>query len=445
MWPVTRLAAELASEQDRLAAFTVKGDLSVRATFDVSYRSLPAGTARLYRLLSLIPGPDFGSELAAATAGLSPEQASELLDELIAASLLAETGQQRFRFHDLVKLHARDQVTAAERPAAVASAVGWYLAGAVAADIVVIPGRWRLNPMYEQARAAPPAFGTRQDALRWLESGLRHLIAAIQTAHDEGLHEQAWQLCEAMWGLFTYRKYFRYWIQAHRLGIESALACGNRRAEARMRVQLGLADLNLAQPDQAREEFARALLLDRQEGHRIGEATALENLGLTDLVLGRPEDAIGSFVQARDIFAQSGVPRGVMGMTRHIGEAHRDAARFEQAIQHLTEARRLATALPDPYNEARCLTSLGETYLKAGEPGRALGPLGDAAELMTSLGGEYEQARISAMLGDALLLLDQPEGAREHLTSALVIYSRAGAPEADDVRRKLGGLPADPG
>jgi hypothetical protein len=198
-WPVTRLAAELASEQDRLAAFTVKGDLSVRATFDVSYRSLPAGTARLYRLLSLIPGPDFGSELAAATAGLSPEQASELLDELTAASLLVETGQQRFRFHDLVKLHARDQVTAAERPAAIASAVGWYLAGAVAADIVVIPGRWRLNPMYEQARAAPPAFGTRQDALRWLESELHDLIAAIQTAHDEDLHEQAWQLCEAMW------------------------------------------------------------------------------------------------------------------------------------------------------------------------------------------------------------------------------------------------------
>jgi hypothetical protein len=172
----------------------------VCAMFDVSYRSLPAGTARLYRLLSLIPGPDFGPELAAATAALSPEQAAELLDELTAASLLAETGERRFRFHDLVKLHARDQVTTSERPAAIASAVGWYLAGAVAADIVVIPGRWRLNPMYEQARAAPSVFSSRQDALRWLESELPGLIAAVQTAHDEGLHEPAWQLCEAMWG-----------------------------------------------------------------------------------------------------------------------------------------------------------------------------------------------------------------------------------------------------
>ena len=178
---------------------------------------------------------------------------------------------------------------------------------------------------------------------------------------------------------------------------------------------------------------------------RIGEATALENLGLTDLSLGRTEDAIGSFLQAQDIFAQSGVARGVMGMTRHIGEAHRDAGRFDQPIQHLTEAQRLATALPDPYNEARCLTGLGETYLKAGEPTRALGPLGEAAELMASLGGEYEQARISALLADALLILDQPEGAREHLTSALVIYAKSGAPEADDVRRKLDGLPAEPG
>lgn len=442
-WPVSRVAAELASERDRLGVLAISGDMSVRAAFDVSYQALPAAGARLYRLLSVIAGPDFGQELAAATADLRPRDATRLLDDLTAASLLEESGEQRFRFHDLLKLHAREQAEVEppdERAAAIGRAIGWYLAQAVAADVLIIPGRWHLNPMYEQARAAPPAFGGRPGALRWAESELPGLVAAVREAHDEGLHEQAWQLCEALWGLFTHRKYFGYWIQAHLLGVASAQACGDPRAEARMRVQLGLAYLNLARPDRGRAEFVRALALDGQAGHRIGAATALENLGLADLSLGRPQEAIGSFIQAREIFSAIGVPRGVMGMTRHIGEAHRDAGRHEQAVRHLLDARRMAADLPDPYNEARSLTSLGQAYLLAAQPSLAAPVLREALGLMIGLGASYEQARIHAALADALLRLGQPGPAREHLADALGIYSGIDAPEAGDVKRRLADL-----
>jgi tetratricopeptide (TPR) repeat protein len=436
-WPVGRVAVELASERDRLAALTVNGDLSVRAAFDVSYESLPTSTARLYRLLSLAPGPDFGPDLAAATAGLTPAQAHRLLDELTAANVLEETGDMRFRFHDLVKLHARNQVLADERASAVGNAVGWYLARAVAADLVIIPGRWHLNPMYERARVEPPAFAGPPEALEWMESELPGLLAAVRAAHDEGLHEPAWQLCEALWGLLTYRKYFRYWIESHLLGIDSAQACADLPAQARLRVQLGLAYLNLGRPDQAQPEFMGALTLARQGGHRVGEASALEHAGLTELSLGRPEQALTTLIQARDLYAGIGETRGVMGMTRNIGEAHRDAGRYQEAVRQLLDARQLAVALPDPYNEARCLTSLGQAHLRAREPGAAADALGEALQIMVRLGAHYEQARIRVMLADALLHLDQPGPAREHLTAALAIYSGIGAPEAEDIQRRL--------
>ncbi|HEY1623951.1 MAG TPA: tetratricopeptide repeat protein [Streptosporangiaceae bacterium] len=441
--PVGRIAAALTSERDRLATLTVNGELSVHAAFEISYQSLSAAAARLYRLLSLIPGPDFGPQLAAATAALSPEEASRLLDELSAASLLTETSEQRFQFHDLVRLHARDHALAepaGERRTTTARAVGWYLATAVAADIVIIPGRWHLNPMYEAARATAPAFAGPPDALQWMESELPGLIAAVRTAHDEGLHEQSWQLCEAMWGLFAYRKYFRHWIQVHLVGIVSAQACGNAPAEARLRVQLGLAYLNLNQPDQAHGEFLQSLALAREGRHRVGEASALEHLGLTELSRGQAEEAMGLFCRARDVYAQIGVARGVMGTTRHIGEAYRDAGRPEQAVRHLLDARRLAAALPDPYNEARCLTSLGQTYLKAGEPGPAADALGEALLLMERLGGRYEQARIHLMLADVLVRPEQAGRVRAHLTDALTLYAGIGAPEAEDIRRRLGEL-----
>jgi tetratricopeptide (TPR) repeat protein len=439
--PVGRIAAELTIEKDRLTTLAVNEELSVHAAFEVSYQSLPAVAARLYRLLSLIPGPDFGPRLAVATADLSPNEASRLLDELSAASLLTETSEQRFQFHDLVRLHARGHALAepaGECTAAMARAVGWYLATAVAADIVIIPGRWHLNPMYEAARSAPPAFAGPPNALRWMESELPGLIAAVRMAHDEGLHEQSWQLCEAMWGLFAYRKYFRHWIQVHHLGIASAQACGNCPAEARLRVQLGLAYLNLSRPDQAHGEFFRSLALAREGRHRVGEASALEHLGLTELSRGLPEDAMRMFGQARDVYAQIGVARGVMGTTRHIGEAHRDAGRHEQAVRYLLAARQLAAALPDPYNEARCLTSLGQTYLNAGKPGVAADALGEALLLMERLGGRYEQGRLHLMLADVLERMDQAERARAHLTDALIFYSGIDAPEAEDIRRRLG-------
>jgi tetratricopeptide (TPR) repeat protein len=442
-WPIGRVAAELASEQHRLAVLSISGDWSVRAVFDVSYQALPATAGRLYRLLSLIPGPDFGAELAAAAGGIDLPEAMQLLETLTAASLLEETVDRRFRFHDLVRLHAREQAQTEpeqERTAAVARTVGWYLARAVAADIVIIPGRWHLNPMYEQAHASPPAYDGPPAALRSMESELPGLLAAVRAAHEEGLHEQAWQLCEAMWGLFAYRKYFRHWIDTHVLGLASARACGDARAEARMRVQLGYAHLNLGRPEQAREEFTQALTLARQEGHRIGEATALEQVGLADMSLGRADGAIRAFTEAREIFQQIGVPRGVLGLTRHLGEAHRDAGRYEQAVRYLLEARQLAAALPDRYNEARCLTSLGHTYLKAGKPADALRSLDEALGIMVSLGGRYEQARIRSALADALLQLGQATLAGDHLAGALAIYAEVEAPEAADIRRRLGQL-----
>jgi tetratricopeptide (TPR) repeat protein len=442
-WPIGRVAAELADEHHRLTVLSIADDLSVRAVFDVSYQVLPAPAARLYRLLSLVPSSDFSAGLAAAVAGIGPAEAAGLLDALTAASLLEETGERRFRFHDLVKVHAREQAqteSGQERAAAVARAVGWYLGQAVAADIVIIPGRWRLNPMYAQACASPPAYSGPSEALWWMESELPGLLAAVRVAHDEGLHEQAWQLCEAMWGLFAYRKYFRHWIDAHVLGLASAQACHDRLAEGRMRVQLGLAYLNLGRLAQAREEFTQALALARQERHQIGEATALENVGLVDLNLGHLDEAIIAFTEALEIFQQIDVPRGVLGLTRHIGEAHRDAGRHEQAVRFLLEARRLAAALPDRYNEARCLSSLGHAYIKAAQPDDAVRTLEEALAIMVGLGGRYEQARIRAALADALLQLRHADRARDHLSEALIVYSGINAPEAHEIQRRLNEL-----
>lgn len=439
-WPVSRIARELASEQGRLAALSIAEDVSVRSTFDASYNAMPPEVARMYRLLSVVPGPGFGPELASAAADATPRRAGEMLDALVRGNLLEETGYERFRFHDLVKLHANEQAQIEQEDelrAVFIRIVSWYLRQTVAADLVINPGRWRLNSMYEVARTLPPAYDSPAAALRWLESEQPGLSAVVRAAHDKGFYEHAWQLCEALWGFFSNRNYFRPWIDSHQLGIAAAQADGNRRAEARLRMQLGLAYLHLERYGEAREQYALALELDRGEGHQIGEATELEQLGLTDLAEGLTDEAIQYFGRARDIFERIDVARGAAMMTCHIGEAHREAGRYQDAIRDLTQARCEFASLLDRYNEARALTELGSTYLRAGWPRDAIEPLGAALNAMTSLDSRYEQARIHVVLADAVRDLGRHQEARSHLEEALMVYDALGAPEADRIRRTL--------
>jgi hypothetical protein len=63
---ITTMVRALAAEQGRLDALAIDGDHGVRAALDLSYQGLPAAAARLYRLLGVHPGTEFGSGAAEA-------------------------------------------------------------------------------------------------------------------------------------------------------------------------------------------------------------------------------------------------------------------------------------------------------------------------------------------------------------------------------------------
>ncbi|MEU1687024.1 BTAD domain-containing putative transcriptional regulator [Micromonospora sp. NPDC005707] len=115
------VAGELAGADGRLAGF---GDAhaDLEASFSWSYRALTPGAARLFRLLPLHRAGELSTEAAAALAGLPPRTARGLLAEL-AAHLLVEPGDGRWRMHDLLRAYAaelgEEHDDAAERDAAV--------------------------------------------------------------------------------------------------------------------------------------------------------------------------------------------------------------------------------------------------------------------------------------------------------------------------------------
>ncbi len=98
-FPLAVLADELRDARRRLDALDA-GDLTtnVRAVFSWSYQYLDASAARMFRLLSLHPGPDISLPAAASLAGIPPRQARAALAALTRAHLVTEHVPGRFAF-----------------------------------------------------------------------------------------------------------------------------------------------------------------------------------------------------------------------------------------------------------------------------------------------------------------------------------------------------------
>ena len=121
-WPVRALVERLADERRRLDELSL-GDLAVRTSLQVSYHALDPQVARLFRLLGLLDGPDVGVPVVAALLDQPVEATEAALERLVDARLLESLAPGRYRFHDLLRLFARERAAAEEPPPARAAAL----------------------------------------------------------------------------------------------------------------------------------------------------------------------------------------------------------------------------------------------------------------------------------------------------------------------------------
>ncbi|HYU84276.1 MAG TPA: BTAD domain-containing putative transcriptional regulator, partial [Kribbellaceae bacterium] len=194
---VAGYAARLATG-DRLKALQVDGDphATVRAAFDLSYMAQPADAKRLFRLLGLVPGPDFTAPATAALADVSTGDAASILDRLANAHLIDEHGAGRYACHDLMRAYAAGlaaaEETDADREAAAGRLFDHYLRTVAAAAQRLYPEVLRL-PQPTADRSPRPAFGDHVEASTWLDAERANLIAAITYTSEHGPREVAWR------------------------------------------------------------------------------------------------------------------------------------------------------------------------------------------------------------------------------------------------------------
>ncbi|XVV05080.1 ATP-binding protein [Actinosynnema sp. CA-248983] len=431
-WSVGRVADELRDERERLRMLSVSPDLSVRTTFDLSYRALRPSAATLYRRLSLHPGQDFGPSVAVSVLDDAEPGA---LDELVEGSLLEEVREDRYRFHDLVRLHARDQTGADERLSALRKIAEWYLAAAQVADLVVTPHRNRLPYRFTAEPTRLPALD-RATGLAWLERERANLIAAGRVALDRGWPDLAWQLADVMWPLLLHHKHYRDRIEINDRGIRAAREWGVPMAEAVMLRRQGMAYQALGGFTEARQHFAASVECASAAGDSRGSADAREALALLHLEHGQIEEALAQLEELVRTNRELGADRS-LGLTLiHLGTA---LGRVGRPLEGLTALREAAVrfdrlAEPDPYNRARVVVAEARLHHVAGDDVRATELGRQALAVMRDLGSDRGAAEAHEVLAESA---GEPGRAAEHWRHALDLLTRLGSRRAEEVSARL--------
>jgi tetratricopeptide (TPR) repeat protein len=429
-WSVARVVTELSDERRRLDALSAPGQVSVLASFDLSYRALSATAATLYRRQALQPGAEFGIGPACAVLpGADPVVARNLLGELVEVSMVAEVGEDRFRLHDLLRLHARQQChrddTDDERAAAQRAVLEWYLAAASRADRLVSPSRRRLPYAFAARPADLPEFAGHEEALDWLDAERVNLIAAGRTAMDRGWAELAWQLSDVMWPLLLHRKHYLDRLEIDRRGVAAARAWGNVFAEADMLKRLGKVSAVLGRPDEAEQCFRESLRRARSIDDQRGVADAREAVALLHLKFGQPDLAAGEFEALAVTNRQLGDDRS-LGLTLiNLGNALSAAGRHREALDVLAEAPAVfaGLAVADPYNEAMVLVARGRAEAGVGHTDVAGETATRALAELTALGSPAGVAESHEVLADVARQSGDIDGAIEHLRAAVEIFT----------------------
>ncbi|MPY29797.1 helix-turn-helix domain-containing protein [Streptomyces adustus] len=445
---VTRLAAE-GRRLDGLQA----GSLRIRAAFALSYRQLSTESATFLRRAALAAGADFSPETGALLAGLSYDEAVACAEELTDAGLLqSDPTAERYRFHDLLRLYAAEQVEVEDGPA-VRDAVldrtaRWMLGRATAAALHFDVDHDRTAPSGDPDPDGAPA--GRQDARAWLEAERAQWLAALRRAHDTGRHRQVVDTAEAMHWFSDLNQHWEQWVEVFRRSADSARALGSRREEAVHLNYLAWAhNLCVHDPRAALVSADAALVAARdsedglQEGWALGYgAGALQRLGRTQEARTRLHEAAGCLAsqdspQAR--LAELTILNTLGTLLRQIGrpaealDIHRRSERICRAgVPGRTDeliALYHAVARQQIGNDLAAL----ERWHEAEPPLRKALASFEAAQMPAWA----EQARLD--LGQVLGALGHPE-ARRTLTAAHDALAVLRSPRQDEAATALAAL-----
>ncbi len=441
-FPLGALLAELRRTAGHLDAFDGRDPAaSISAVFSWSYQQLSTGTARLFRLLGLHPGPDISVPAAASLADLEIPQARQMLDELARDCLIAEHVPGRYAFHDLLRAYAADQArtldNSGERDAAIRHALDHYLHSACHAATILNPGLEPVGIAPEGPGVAPEHPADFQQALAWFDAEHQVLLAAITVAAQSGRDPHAWQIPWTMTAFLAIRGHYLESATTQMTALAAAARLDDTAGRAVSSRLLADAYSALGDYDQVSVHYATSLTLYRQLGNRLGEAKVHRGLSLLGYRRGQHADALSHAEQALRLYEAVGHKAGEAETLNDVGFYHGLLGDFQQARTFCRRSLTLTAQTGDRILEGYIWDSLGYAEHRLGNFAEATACYQRALGIAREHGDRPAEAVSLSNLGDTQHEAGELRQAKESWQLALAILNDVRHPDAAKVLAKL--------
>jgi DNA-binding SARP family transcriptional activator len=410
--------------QETLAGLDVAGDAeaSVKATFDLSYRTLAPTEQALFRLLGPAPGRDITPDAAAALVGDPPQTCQRLLDTLAAAHLVVQHRPGRYTLHDLLRRYAHGLALTRDGQAttvALGRLYDFYLSTVDAAARLLYPAMVRI-PLDPPGSVA--AFPDEAAALAWLDDELPNLVDVTAHAAAHGPHPAAWLLADALRGYFWVCRHAGAWLVTARAGVAAARAAGDRPGQAAGELSLALAHRSLADFDAAVEHATAALAIARDIDWLDVQASALSSLAVAYAETGQTRAALARLTEAEAVVRRLGEPLARARLLGNISTLRHNMGDLRGSLDDALESIALCEGAGSGI-EALALSNAGGNYICLGDHTRAAGYLAQSYDLFERTGQRYGQSVTESLWARLHIETGDHTTALRHATAALG-YSR---------------------
>ncbi|GAA2707125.1 BTAD domain-containing putative transcriptional regulator [Micromonospora olivasterospora] len=417
---------------DRLTALAATDDdqIAVQAAFDLSYQALPETARRLFSLVGSFAGPDFATGAVAALTGLSNEDADRVLDQLAAMHMIQPVADNRYTFHDLLRLYAQRRCAAevgeVERRQALRRLCDFYLTVIDAAARILYPQVFRLPMPPDRQENVPITFTDHRRAKAWLDEERGNLVAVAQRAMADGSYEPAWLIADWLRGYLGIQQPFRDWFVLAETGLAAAAISGDLLGQAAAHHNLAQACHSMSRFEEALEHLAKARALSAEGNWLEGHTAALCNLGVVYADVGKLGEALEKFTQSLEDNQRAGSLVGTAVNLENLGDVHRLMHSLDEAVGCYKAAHALYTEIGSPPGQASTLTSLGGVYHALGDPAAAAYHAERGLAMHCESGNQLGQATALAELARIQCAAGRVEAATESARAAVDISREFG-------------------
>nr|WP_245936284.1 tetratricopeptide repeat protein [Streptomyces cahuitamycinicus] len=426
-WLAARPQAAVSDLAKQLRAEDTEGTALTRV-FRLAHAALPAGAARMLRLLALAPAGLVDPQTASALVGCSVGSARTTLDDFVALGFLHAVDSPLPQYEVPACLHPQLRILAErhERPAELQLARARMLERTVrllqaCRAITETDSPQARQKLLDMPRAL--RFPTPRDAADWLRLTRPALLASARLAVADGeldtlARRLMSQLVRAMAAHIGTQAAAADLYDIHSLVLGIAERRDLPRERAAALLNLGDLDARTGRTADALTRYRAALDAGREVNDPYATGRAMESVGGAHLEL-------GDYDRAADWFGRALVERLARGeraeaarLYGRIAAAHTFAGRYGEALRNWRAAVAGHRKNGDVAAQARALSELARVQEYAGRPEESLRTCREAVEWARRADDPRLQAALHLRVADTLERLGDPASAGLHRGAA---------------------------